>query len=134
MMSSSFRASHWPSSSNLARLMLSSTFLSPAMSASTASLMASSFSNLEKTFEPDVRRLFPPKRGAVERKGTMAHFILKSSAASFALSMSRTVLALSLEAMRICRKKEKKKEAKAIKIQAETNPDGRRVSLPRGNN
>lgn len=34
--------------------------------------------------------------------GECTHFILKSSAASFALSMSRTVLALSLEAIRIC--------------------------------
>lgn len=36
------------------------------------------------------------------------HFTLKSSAASFALSMSRTVLALSLEATRIFEGKESK--------------------------
>lgn len=46
MMSSSFRASYWLSRSILARFISSSTLFSPAMSASTAILMASSFSYL----------------------------------------------------------------------------------------
>lgn len=50
----------------------------------------------------EVSLIWQGNRGA-HRECT--HFILKSSAASFALSMSRIVLALSLEATRICGRK-----------------------------
>lgn len=59
------------------------------------------------TFQPGIF----PQTGQLREKGRRegAHFILKSSAASFALSMSRTALALSLEAIQICREQKKAK-------------------------